>query len=173
MMSEEIKWHRCRYCGIPFEYIANLEAHERDCPKRPKQFSKFDLTAVECHEFGGIWDGSACSWPTPETELKGKISWLLFAQRPERKNPEILSVVISREKAVHFDFLKAYTKWPARGVWKGEQEANVYFEILFNDTPTEEVGTELMNQLELYREKVLKEKALYAVTVPVEETTLK
>lgn len=135
---------------------------------------KFDLTAAECHEFGGSWDEprKACSWATPELELQGKISWLLFAQRPERKDPEILSIVIPREKAAHFDFLKAYTRWPARGVWKGERERNVYIEVLFRDTPKEEVGTELMRLLDRYREEVLKEEALYAVTMPVEETTL-
>lgn len=136
---------------------------------------KFDLTPNECHEFEGSWDEprKVCSWDTPESELRGKISWLLFARRPERKDPEVLSVVIPKEKAAHFDFLKAYTRWPARGVWKGEQERNVYIEILFNDTPREGVGRELMRLLDRYKEDVLKEEALYAVTVPVEETTLK
>lgn len=149
--------------------MAEIPLRERE------RAGKFDLTPTECREFGGSWNEprKACSWTTPESELKGKISWLLFARRPERKDPEVLSVVIPKEKAAHFDFLKAYTKWPARGVWKGTQERNVYIEVLFNDTPREEVGTELMRQLERYKEDVLKEEALYAVTVPVEETTLK
>lgn len=162
---------RCRWCGAPYAYRENLEIHERGCRAR----SSSAITAAECHEFGGGWDEprKSCSWPTPESELRGKISWLLFAKRPERTDPEVLSIVVPRAKAANFDFLRAYTQWPARGMWKGETEHNIYLEILFYDTPKEEVGTELMRLLDRYREEVLKEEALYAVTMPVEETTLK
>jgi len=133
---------------------------------------KFDLTATECREFGGEFKGGTCVFPSEADEIRGKISWLLFAERPDRTEPEILTVVVPKEKAHHFEFLKAYTKWPSKGKWKELFERNVVFEILYHDRKDEAVGRELMAQLDKYREKVLKEEALYARTTPVEETTL-
>ena len=112
---------------------------------------------------------------SPE-EIRKEIIMLLFDKDLQEKagatDRELLTIVILREKAHYFDFLKAYTTWKVVGLWEGEQEKNLQIEIEFRDTPNECIGNRLMHLLWEYNRKVVGEQVLYARTTPLEEGTL-
>ena len=113
-------------------------------------------------------EGHVC---TPK-ELKDEISRLLFNPPPSARDKEILSINIPSEKAHAFDFLRACTKFKAIGRWRGEEESDTVIQIMFHDTKEEEVGEALVNLTDQYITRSLHEKAAYAYTSPVEESTL-
>jgi hypothetical protein len=92
---------------------------------------------------------------------------------------ETLTIIIRKDKVGHFyDFLMAFTEWAATGAWKGPEmdtplvEKNVVLEIEFLDSKDECIGRRIIDLLEAYNKKVVKETVLYSITKPVEEGTL-
>jgi len=136
--------------------------------------TEFAYTESECKEVGGVFNPvtRVCRFPSDMKRLQANIYRLLYFERPERTDPELLTIVIRKDKAGLFDFMKAYTEWDSIGKWEELEEGNVSIEVQFKDTPEEDIGKELMEQLKKYNEKVVGEELLYARTVPVEETTL-
>jgi len=119
---------------------------------------------------------------SPE-EIQDELSRLLFKGVDGAVDPEMLSIMIRRDKVGDFDFLKAKTEWATVGFWetdKNPPEPNMQIDVIFWDIPKshpqdscrEAVGLRLMELLEEYNKKVVGEKLLYARTQPVEETTL-
>jgi hypothetical protein len=105
-------------------------------------------------------------------DTKSRINDLLYNPTEEATDWEMLTIVIRKDKAHHFDFLKASTQFGTVGKWHDQTEQNVEIQIQYKDTPDERVGTELMQLLKDYNTTVVKEEQAYARTEPVEETTL-
>lgn len=112
---------------------------------------------------------------TPK-EIQAEITMLLFDRDFQKKakafDRELLTIVILREKAHHFDFLRGYTTWKVVGMWEGKEEKNVQIDIEFKDCEHEGIGNRLMHLLWEYNHQVVKEDVLYTRTVPLEEGTL-
>ncbi|MBA7506547.1 hypothetical protein ES706_05238 [subsurface metagenome] len=90
---------------------------------------------------------------------------------------ELLTIIIARPKAHHFDFLLGKTEWKVRGKWKRPEdnfdiEENVQLDIEFKDSAEESIGKRIIELLKAYNKKVVLEALLYARTIPIEEGTL-
>jgi len=107
-------------------------------------------------------------------DIKDELNELIFPypEKQDQTDPEVLTIVILKEKAHYFDFLKGYTKWGAKGRWETLDENNIILEIQFKDTKQEKVGLRIKTLLGRYNKLVVKEDLLYFRTVPVEETSL-
>lgn len=109
-------------------------------------------------------------------EIKEEIIKILFDEsfwkKCDASDRELLTIVIVKDKALHFDFLKAYTTWKATGLWDKEKDLNAQIDIEFRDNAQECLGNRLMHLLYEYNKKVVKEELLYARTAPIEEGTL-
>jgi hypothetical protein len=112
---------------------------------------------------------------TPKTvkAIQSRINKLLFRPTKAQTDLELLEITVRIDKMKYFNFLKGYTRWGVEGRWKKLDEKNELLEIQFRDTPEEKVGNELMALLNEYNRKMVKEKTLYARTIPIEESTLK
>jgi len=112
---------------------------------------------------------------TPE-EIKKELVKILFDSKWQEQagvtDREVLTIVILREKAHFFDFLKGYTSWKTIGRWEEIVEPNLQIDIEFYDTRDEAIGNRVMHLLFEYNKKVVKEQVLYVRTTPVEEGTL-
>lgn len=107
------------------------------------------------------------------TLLQDKINNLIFNRQKGADDPEMLRIVILKEKAHHLEFLKGFTKWGAIGTWRTyPDEANTVIEVMYRDTKDERVGTELVKLLEQYNALTAKEDKLFVATYPIEETSL-
>jgi len=116
------------------------------------------------------------------SEIKGCINKLVYDPQQAQKDKELLSIVVLRKKAKHFDFLEGYTRWRTVGSWREIQEGkvvhefpeekNVQLDIEFKDKPDESVGTRLMELFKEFNTKEVDEELLYARTVPIEESSL-
>lgn len=116
------------------------------------------------------------------SEIKSCIHKLVYDPQKAQTDKELLSIVVLRKKAKHFDFLEGYTKWRTVGSWREIQngkvvyefpeERNVQLDIEFKDKPDESVGTRLMELFKEFNTKEVDEKLLYARTVPIEESSL-
>ena len=108
--------------------------------------------------------------------IKNEISEILFDKdfwkKCDATNRELLTIVIVKEKARHFDFLKGYTTWKVTGLWEKEKELNTQIDCEFRDNKDECLGNRLMHLLYDYNKRVVKEEVLYARTSPIEEGTL-
>lgn len=109
-------------------------------------------------------------------EIQREVVQILFDEDFWKKlgatDRELLTIVIVKDKAHHFDFLKAYTTWKVMGLWDKEKELNAQIDIEFRDNKDECLGNWLMHLLYEYNKKVVKEEILYARTSPIEEGTL-
>lgn len=112
-------------------------------------------------------------------EIQSEINKLLYDDATQRvlgaTDREMLTIVILKEKAHFFDFLRGRTYWGVRGAWKEDgvlMEDNVQLDIEFKDRPDEAVGKRLIELLKEYNRKAVGETVLYARTLPVEEGTL-
>jgi len=100
------------------------------------------------------------------------ISRILYSPKKDAVDKEILTIEVPRNKSHHLNFLKAYTKFNTKGVWKGIQDNNIQIEIEFKDAKDEHYGNELMNLFRKLNKDKIKEQVLYVRTEPVEESTL-
>ncbi len=82
---------------------------------------------------------------------------------------ELLTIIIARPKAHHFDFLTGKTEWKVRGKWRRPEND---FDVEFKDSAEESVGKRIIALLKAYNTKVVGETVLYARTIPIEEGTL-
>ena len=109
-------------------------------------------------------------------EVRKEITTILFDEsfwkRCGAADRELLTIVVVKDKALHFDFLKAYTTWRVTGLWDRQKELNVQIDCEFRDNAQECLGNRLMHLLYEYNRKVVKEEVLYARTSPIEEGTL-
>ena len=123
--------------------------------------------------------------PKPESmsveAIQDELNALLFDKRVQRlcdaKDRELLSIIIAQPKVHHFNFLKERTTWKVRGQWirpddEYRIERNIQLDVEFKDAPDECVGKRLVELLKGYNTKVIKERVLYARTIPIEEGTL-
>ena len=106
------------------------------------------------------------------TKTQKEINKLLFNPTKSQTDPELLEIIVRKDKAHHFDFLKGYTDWATEGRWGGLDENNTLIQVQFKDTPSEKVGKRLKQLLKKYNKAVVKEDVLYFRTLPVEETSL-
>jgi len=100
-----------------------------------------------------------------------------FQKACDATDRELLTIIITRPKAHHFDFLLGKTEWKVRGKWRRPEddfdiEENVQLDVEFKDTADESIGKRLIELLSAYNTKVIGEKVLYARTMPIEEGTL-
>ena len=120
--------------------------------------------------------GRGKGYPDPKIQkinkIQKEINKLIFDPEQIQTDPEILTIVILKEKAHHFDFLKGYTEWGVKGRWEALDEKNYQIEIQFNDTKKEAVGARLKTLLRNYNKLVVGEDLLYFRTTPIEETSL-
>lgn len=113
--------------------------------------------------------------------MRGCINTLLFKTPRNLKatDPELLSIVVLRNKKRHFDFLEGRTRWNTMGDWKDptgkayDSEKNIQLDIQFKDRKDEMIGKRLIELFNGYNKRVVGEQLLYSRTVPVEETSLK
>ncbi len=121
----------------------------------------------------------------PETmsvqAIQDELNILLFDEKFQKacdaKDRELLTIVIARGKAGHFDFLLGKTEWKVRGKWRRPEddfdiEENIQLDVEFKDAADECVGKRIIDLLKAYNIKAVRETVLYARTVPVEEGTL-
>jgi len=106
------------------------------------------------------------------SRVQNRINELLYSPKDEQTDPELLEIVIRKDKASLFDFLKGYTEWKAQGRWDMLDENNIVIQIQFKDTEGEAVGKELKELFKAYNTEVVKEDLLYFRTLPIEETSL-
>jgi len=109
---------------------------------------------------------------SPSANLQQQINDLLYNPSQHATDWEQLTLVVRKDKAPLFDFLKASTQFQVQGKWHDVTEENVEIKISFKDTPNETVGRELMEKLEQYNAVAVKEEKLFAYTSPIEETSL-
>ena len=109
---------------------------------------------------------------SPSNNLQYQLNQLLFNPPPQATDWENLTIIIRKDKAHHFDFLKASTRFNVQGKWNNLTEDNVEIQIQYKDTPSEAIGKELMEKLNQYNAIATKEEVLYVRTEPIEETTL-
>ncbi len=100
-----------------------------------------------------------------------------FQSACDAADRELLTIIIPRPKAHHFDFLLGKTEWKVRGKWRRPEndfdiEENVQLDIEFKDSADECVGKRIIELLKAYNTKVIGETLLYARTIPIEEGTL-
>lgn len=111
-----------------------------------------------------------------EEDIRKEITAVLFDKSFRKKcdatDRELLTIVLPKEKAHHFDFLKAYTTWKVTGLWEKQKELNVQIDCEFRDNKDECLGNRLMHLVWEYNKAVVKEQVLYARTSPIEEGTL-
>ena len=107
-------------------------------------------------------------------EIKEELNKLLFNPPKELNatDKELLTIIIRRDKAGLFDFLKAFTKWKVVGLWESQEEKNLQIDIEFKDNREECIGNRILHLLYAYNKKIVGEEILYARTVPIEEGTL-
>jgi len=115
--------------------------------------------------------------------IKRQINYLLydanFYMGEEATDPEVLTVVVLKDKAHHFDFLTSHTDWKSVGNWKNDitgetydKENNLVLQIQFLDTKNEYIGNELIRLFKELNDYEVGEQVLYVRTSPVEESTL-
>ncbi len=113
--------------------------------------------------------------------IQDELNILLFDEKFQKdcdaKDRELLTIIISRAKAHHFDFLLGKTEWKVRGKWRRPEddfdiEENVQLDVEFKDATDERIGKRVIDLLKAYNTKVVSEKLLYARTIPIEEGTL-
>jgi len=100
-----------------------------------------------------------------------------FQRACDATDRELLTIIIARPKAHHFDFLLGKTEWKVRGKWRRLEddfdiEENVQLDVEFKDSAEEAVGKRIIALLKAYNTKVVGEAVLYARTIPIEEGTL-
>lgn len=105
-------------------------------------------------------------------EIQKELNELIFNPKQDQTDPEVLTIIILKEKAHYFDFLKGYTEWGVKGRWETLDEKNFLIEIQFQDTKKEKVGMRIKKLLKDYNKLAVGEDLLYFRTVPVEETSL-
>jgi hypothetical protein len=161
----------------------------------PKEFPK--NTDVKYHQgvFQNQWGGDHPSALQPKRvlreikdvdKIKKEMFDLLYNVKTYKGEKavkhEVLTVVVLRDKAHHFDFLKAYTDWNAVGSWTPAQrpfrvqsyddEKNKVLEIEFLDTKSDKIGRRLEVLLKKLNKTEVGEWLLYSRTTPISETSL-
>lgn len=133
---------------------------------------------MKCPCRNGVHDVTEMSVPDIQQELNS----LLYNEEVQKacgaKARALLSIVILKEKAHKFDFLKGGTEWKVIGKWKPDGnghhdimiEKNVQVDIEFKDHAC--IGGRVIELLKEYNRKEVGEQLLYARTMPVEEGTL-
>lgn len=113
------------------------------------------------------------------SKIQDEINQILFDPTPEQIDKEIIYITVLKGKAGYFDFLKGYTRINAVGNWKNtrtgkayKDEADYEFEIEYKDDKTGRVGHRLIELLEEYNARVIKEDLLYVRSEKVDESTL-
>ena len=111
-----------------------------------------------------------------EEDIRTEISTILFDKTfwaaCGATDRELLTIIVVKEKAPHFEFLRAYTTWKVFGLWERQKELNLQIDCEFRDNEEECLGNRLMHLLYEYNHQVVKEEVLYARTSPIEEGTL-
>jgi len=82
--------------------------------------TEFAYTESECKEVGGVFNPvtCVCRFPSEMKRLQANIYRLLYFERPERKDPELLTIVIRKDKAGLFDY-GTIEKIQREGCWRG------------------------------------------------------
>ena len=114
---------------------------------------------------------------TIQDELNILLFDVEFQRACEATDRELLTIIVPRLKAHHFDFLLGKTEWKVRGKWKRPEDdfdigKNVQLDIEFKDSAEESIGKRVIELLRAYNTKVIGEEVLYARTIPIEEGTL-
>ena len=104
--------------------------------------------------------------------IKTKINKILYNPMKSQVDKELLTIEVPKKKSKHLGFLKAYTKFNTKGVWKNIDDDNVQIEIEFKDSKDERYGNELMSLFKELNKKDIKEDVLYVRTEPIEESSL-
>jgi len=129
------------------------------------------------------WGIHKISRDPEKAKLQKEIMDLLYTVKDysgqKAKDHEIMTITVLQPKSKEFQFLKAHTRFGAVGSWvnkqkgnKFEDEKNAVIQVEFLDTPNEAVGKSLLNLLNDYNKKYVKEESLYVRTQPVEESSL-
>lgn len=105
-------------------------------------------------------------------KIQNEINTLIFEPENDQFSPELLEIVIRKDKAHHFDFLKGYTSWGTQGRWEKLDESNVLIQVVYKDTKDERIGKKLIKLLKYYNKKVIKEDKLFAITTQLEDTSI-
>ena len=100
--------------------------------------------------------GGACVFETERHRLIGEIFHLLYSENVERDRaqPQALVIKVPQDSATSvdqsFEVLKnaAITTWGTTGYWQGMQEDTEVMEILFYDSPDNNVAQRLVNNAE-------------------------
>lgn len=161
----------------------------------PKDFPK--NTNVKYHQgvFQNQWDKNHPSKTKSQKvlrqikevdKLKKEMFDLLYNVKTFRGEKavkhEVLTIVVLRDKAHHFDFLKSYTDWNAVGSWTASQkpfrvqsyddEKNKVIDVEFLDTKNDKVGKRIEVLLKKLNKIEVGEWLLYSRTTPISETSL-
>lgn len=161
----------------------------------PKEFPK--NTEVKYHQgvFQNQWDKDHPSILQPKKvlqeikdvdKIKEEMFDLLYNVKTYKGEKalkhEVLTIVVLRDKAHHFDFLKSFTDWNAVGSWTSAQkpfrmqsyddEKNKIIDIEFLDTKNDKIGQRLEVLLKKLNKVEVGEWLLYSRTTPISETSL-
>ena len=106
--------------------------------------------------------------------IQKEIYFGLYDPKPENTKKELMVIIVPRDRAHHFNFLRAYTGWNAVGKWKDEPfEKNVKIEIEYRDDPEDRLGKKLRRIIsEDYNAAVIGEEVLLCRTEPIEKSTI-
>jgi hypothetical protein len=112
-----------------------------------------------------------------EHQLKARIYTLLYdttkLQGLQTANPKLLRIVVVRDEATRFDFLRAGTIWKSVGKWEETTpEKNILIEVQFKDNNEGDVSEHLNELLKVYNRKYIKEQVLFVQIIPIEATSL-
>lgn len=116
-----------------------------------------------------------CIFASYAAKLRAEILYLLFSPTIDRvDDPEALSIRIVEDKVNQFKFLQseAATVYGNTGYWRGLEENNAEFEVVFFNQEDGNLRTRLIEVLEEYNEEFVGEILLYVDVVDLEDTTL-
>lgn len=108
-----------------------------------------------------------------KSSTQQQINTILYNPKKQQTDKEVLTIEVPRDKSQHLKFLKTYTKFKTKGLWKGIEDNNVQIEVEFKDSKDEKYGKRLINLFNTLNKDKIKEDVLYVRTEPVEESSLR
>ena len=116
-------------------------------------------------------------------KIKSCINKLLLDENVQKNlnatKPELLSIVLIKNKIKHLEFLKGKTEFNVIGSWvdlkTGEEypsEGNSQLDIQFKDREDHMIAKRVTDLFKMLNKKAINERLLYTRTVHVEETSL-
>jgi hypothetical protein len=108
-----------------------------------------------------------------------KINQLLFTTHADKdKYPKLLTIIIDKRKEPYFKFIKNETEFQVMGKWHDKkhklyEEENAEIEVVYFDDIDETKSKALIQELNSYNKKCVKEKVLFSTITSLEDTSLK